>query len=131
MALPELNRLLILLINLVAAFLGVAVYRHAPKETVNRILLGTIVLMLVWVNFAYAPRLIGETNPDVAVVLLRIAWTATPLFSASLFFLVTFLTDSQARFRTLEWLVGLLAVGATLLAGFSDLVIEGIQVVDE
>jgi signal transduction histidine kinase len=131
MALPELNRLLILLINLVGAFLGVAVYRHAPRKSVNRIFLVMIVLMLIWVNCAYAPRLIGQTNPDLAIILLRIAWTATPLFSASLFFLVTYLTDSQARFRALEWLVGLLALAATLLAGFSGLVIEGIHVADE
>src|SRR5262245_7859635 len=131
MALPELNRLLILLINVTAAFLGVAVYRHAPREPVNRIFLVTIVLMLVWVNFAFAPRLIGQSNPELAIILLRVAWTATPLFSASLFFLVTYLTDSQLGFRALQWLVGSLAVVATLLAGFTGLVVEGIHLVDD
>jgi signal transduction histidine kinase len=131
MSFPDLNRLLVLLINLMGVFLGFTVYRHAPKETVNRIFLVTIVLMLVWVNFAFAPRVIGQTNPGLAVVLLRIAWTATPLFSASLFFLTTYLTHSESKYRPLQWLVGSLAVAATLLAGFTGLVIEGVMVVDD
>ncbi|HSL70250.1 MAG TPA: histidine kinase dimerization/phospho-acceptor domain-containing protein, partial [Longimicrobiales bacterium] len=115
------------MINLVGAFLGIAVYRHERRGAVNRIFLLTIVLMLVWVNFAYAPRAIGQTNPDVALVLMRIAWTATPLFSASLYLLVVYLTHSQSRFRPLHYLVAGLAIAATFLAGYTDLVVASLR----
>ncbi len=124
---PELNKLLVLLINLMAAFLGITVYRREPRGAVNRIFLLTIVLMLVWVDFAYAPRVIAKTNPGLAPVLMRIAWTATPLFSTSLYFLTIYLTHSQSRFRALHWTVLGLGLAATFLAGFTGLVVHGIR----
>jgi signal transduction histidine kinase len=130
MALPEVHQVLVLLINISGAFLAVAVYRREPKATVNRIFLGTIVLMLVWVNFAYAAREIGVENPDLALVLLRIAWTATPLFVASLYFLVVYLTRCQGNYQRLHWAVATLAFAATVLAGLTGLVVIGIRFVD-
>jgi signal transduction histidine kinase len=129
-ALPELHQVLILLINISGAFLGISVYRREPKAAVNRIFLATIVLMLVWVNFAYTPRQIARENPDLALMLLRIAWTATPLFSMSLYFLVVHLTRCQGSHQHLHWAVATLAFGATLLAGLSGLVVVGIRFVD-
>jgi signal transduction histidine kinase len=130
MELAALNQVLILLINLSGAFLGVAVYRREPKATVNRIFLGTIVLMLVWVNFAYTARQIGGENPDLALILLRIAWTATPLFVVSLYFLVVYLTRCQGSYQRLHWAVATLAFAATVLAGLTGLVVIGIRFVD-
>ena len=130
MALPELNQILILLINVLGAFLGAAVFRRDPRATVNRIFLVTILLMLVWVNFAYAPRVIGQEHPELAIALLRIAWIATPLFSASLYFLVVHLTRSQIRFRFLDIIVAALALSATFLTGLTGLVVVGIRFVD-
>jgi signal transduction histidine kinase len=131
MALPVLNQFLVLLINLLGTFLGVTVYRRQPEGAVNRIFLVTIILMLLWVDFAYAPRLIGRANPDLALFCMRIAWTATPLFSTSLYFLTIYLTHCQSSFQTLHWAVGGLGLSATFLAGFTDLVVDGIHVIDD
>ena len=127
----ELNQLIVLLINLSGVFLGVAVFKRDPAAPVNRIFLGTIVLMLVWVNLGYAPRVAGAAEPELAIMLLRIAWTATPLFSMSLYFLTVFLNHSQHRFRLLHWLIAVLAVTATALAGLTSLVVMGIRLVGE
>lgn len=129
MALLELNQLLVVLINLVGAFLGLAVFRRDPKQPTHRIFLVTIVLMLVWVNFAYVPRIIGRREPELALLLLRIAWTATPLFFTSLYFLTVYLTDSQSRYRAMHWGVAILGLVATFLTGFTALVVDGIRFV--
>lgn len=130
MALPELNQLLVLLINLTGAFLGLTVFRRDPKGDVNRIFLATIVLMLVWVNFAYVPRVIGQTSPRLALAFMRIAWTATPLFSTSLYYLTVYLTDSEARYQPLHRTVGILGLIATSLAGLTSFVVVGIRFVE-
>ncbi len=126
MALPELNQVLILLINILGVALGVAVFLQNPRDTVNRLFAVMILFMLTWVNFAYIPRIIGHENAVLALVLLKIAWFATPPFFTFLYFLATFLTGSQYKYRPLHFTIGILGLGIGFLTGFTNLVVESL-----
>ena len=125
----EFNQIFILFINVLGVIVGKVVFFENPRLTLNRLFTATILLMLLWVNFAYFPRLIGQTNPQLALTLLKIAWFVTPPFFTLLYFLAVFLTDSQHKYRKLHILIGILGVSSASITGFSDLVVSGIHFV--
>ena len=86
--LPIYNKILVVLIDLVGIWLGGTVYQHNRKGKLNRIFIGMIILMFVWINFAYLARLVGENNILWSLIFLRIAWFATPLLFVLLYFFV-------------------------------------------
>lgn len=124
-----LNKFLIVLINVAAILLGFFVFKNNPKGRVNTIFAFMVLFMLVWVNFACIPRLIGEANPDLALLLLRVAWFVTPLFFTSLYFLVIYLLEKEKNYRTLSKFVLLFGLLAAFIAGFTDLIVSSIRFV--
>lgn len=131
MALPVLNKLLVVVINLMGVFLAVTVYRRDPGRAVNRTFLLTIFLMLIWVNFGYLPRVIARIQPELALELMRFAWLSTPMFCTSLYFLTVYLTHSHSRFQRLHWLAGIMGLAATTLAGLDGVVVTSLRFVGD
>lgn len=122
-----LNKLFVLAIDSIAVFLALLVFKDNFKGKANRIYLITTVLMISWVTFAYIPRLIGQTSHDIALILLRIAWFATPLFFASLYLLGVCLINEERKYKNLSRIVAGAGIGLSLAAGFSKTVIAGFQ----
>ena len=122
-----LNQILIPVINFLAVAIGFLVYKHNPKGKVNRLLLIMVIYMLLWVDFAYIPRLIGVQNSILALTLLKIAWFATPLLFVFLYFLIIFLVKKEKEYQILNWLILGLGLFASYLAGFTNLVVENLR----
>ncbi len=127
MAFPFLNQILIFLINTSALVLGIVVYSNNKKAWLNRIFSLTILLMLLWVNFAYVPRVIGLEHTDFALRLLKIAWFVTPGFFTFLYFLALLLIGWERKYMFLNFLVGITGFSLAIVTGFTDLVVHGIR----
>lgn len=127
-----LNKVLVVLIDVIAVLIGFLVYKNNPKGKINRMLVLMTIFMLVWVNFAYIPRVIGITNSDLALLFLRIAWFITPLFFTALYFLVIYLIEEiekKEKYKTLSKFVLFFGLLAAFLAGFTNLVVSSIRFV--
>ncbi len=125
-----LDKFLIILINFLAIFMGFWVYKNNPKEKSNKIFALMIFLALLWINFAHIPRMIGKGNPGLALSFLKIAWLVTPLFFVSLYFLIIYTVKKEKEYNFLNKIVLLLGFFATILAGFSNLVIKDIKFIE-
>jgi hypothetical protein len=126
-----LSKVVVLLINITAVFLAFLVYRDDPKRKLNKIYLATIILMLTWVNFAYIPRFIGLSNHDLGLLLLKIAWFATPLFFAVLYYLTVNLIGKSSGYKWLSKTVLVLGGVSALVTMFTDLVVADLEIVGD
>jgi signal transduction histidine kinase len=126
MALPLLNQVLVFLIDAGGVLLGAIVLLHNRKERTNQLFAVAVVLMLVWVNFAYFARVIGNANPELALSFLHVAWFVTPAFFVFLYFLVIHLARLPRAHPLLNTAVGALGAGTAYVTGFTDLVVKDI-----
>lgn len=125
--LPLYNKILVVLIDLIAIGLAFLVYRNNPKEKLNRVFVLMVVTMFYWVNFAYLARLVGKSDTSLALLFLKIAWFITPLFFILLYFLVIYLLKKENEYRTLSKIVFSLGVISAFVTGLTDLVVKGID----
>src|SRR3989338_10623997 len=100
-----LNKIFIIVINIIALFLAFIVFKDNPKGKINRIYLLMTLSMLGWVNFAYIPRAIDIKYYDFGLISLKIAWFVTPLFFAALHLLSVHLAQKEKRYKTTTWFV--------------------------
>ncbi len=128
--LPFYNQILIALIDIFGLWLAVMMWRNNPKGKINRIFLGKIFFMALWVNFAYMARVFGKANPDLGMLFLRIAWFATPPLFVLLYFFVVAYLEQEKKYRVWSWIILVLGVIATFLSGFSSFIIKGIRFVE-
>ncbi len=120
-----LNQILIVVINAVAIIIGALVYKDSPKGRNNKLLILMAFFMLLWVNFAFAARLFGREDPDLALSLLRIAWFATPLLFTSLYFLVVSLVEKDQKYKHLSKAVLACGILSAVFTGFTNWIVEG------
>jgi len=123
------HKLIVFLVSIIALILGGIVYFSSPNKKANRIFVLMVFLMLCWVNFAYFARTIGVEVEWVTLssLFLRIAWSTTPLLTASLYFLVIYLFDKEKKHIILSSIVFLAGGGIALITGIGDLIIKDIQ----
>ncbi|MCP6718787.1 MAG: ATP-binding protein [Patescibacteria group bacterium] len=128
--LPLINKVLVLLIDLIGFWLSLLVYRQNPKGKLNKIFVFMVVLMFLWVNFAYFARTIGQDQIDLAELFLKIAWFVTPLFFTFLYFLVIHLLKEEKEYLLLNKIVLFAGGSAALVVGFTNFIIKGIEFVN-
>ena len=124
------HKFIVFLISIIALILGWLVYFNGPRKKENRIFLLMVFLVLIWVNLAYFARTIGTEYSVLSSIFLKVAWSATPLLTAVLYFLVIYILNKEKAHRILNAIVFLLGGGIALLTGVSDLIIEGIHYVN-
>ena len=127
MTLPLYNNILVVVINLIAIWLGFLVYRNNPKEKLNRTFVLMVVTMSFWVNFGYFARSAGTLDTVLALLFLKIAWFVTPLFSILLYFLVIYLLDKESEYRVLNKFVFSLGLITAFVTGLTNFVVAGID----
>jgi len=127
---PLLNQILVVIIDLIAIWLAILVYRNNPKGKLNKIFLWMVVYMFGWVNFTYLSRLIGINQPSLAPLFLKVAWFVSPLLFLFLYFLVIYLLDQEKKYRFLNKICILVAGLASLTTGFTNLVIGGVKFIN-
>jgi signal transduction histidine kinase/uncharacterized membrane protein YhdT len=127
MSFSAINQFLIVLINASAIFIGISVWRHNSKGKANRLLALMTIYMLLWVDFAYLPRLIGKDAPDLALTFLKVSWFVTPLFFAFLHFLIIYLIEQEQKYKWLNRIVLFLGILSAFITGFTDLIVDSIR----
>ena len=119
------HRVVVVLINVITIWLGFWVYSRHNQEKIGRIFGLMSLMMLIWVDFAYGARLM-ENNQALAEIFLKIAWFATPIFSACFYFLIIFISGRE-NYRWLDKIVAGSAVAIGALTGFTDGVVTGVK----
>lgn len=127
--LPLYNKILVVLVDFIGIALAFGVYKYNPKKQISKIFLVNIILMFLWVNFAYLARLIDQRQTNLALIYLKIAWFVTPLFFASLYFLIAYFLNKEKKYSTLSKIILFIGIIAALTAGLTNLVVKEIEFV--
>jgi signal transduction histidine kinase len=74
---------------------------------------------------------LGQNNLELGLLLLKIAWFATPLFFAFLYLLTVYLINEEARYKYLDKAIMLLGGITAIIAGFTNYIVKDIKFVGE
>lgn len=121
-----LSKITVLIIDAIAIYLASLVYRDNPKGKTNILYVVVTALMLMWVNAAYIPRLVGQQDVVLGLFLLKIAWFATPLFFTALYLLVIYSMEKQRQYRILTLFIFPLGFTLSFITGTTNLVVKNI-----
>ena len=121
------NKVLIFLINAVALWLAFLVYHNNPKREINKLFILMTVSMLLWVNFAFLARYVGQGQIYQSLLFIKIAWFVTPLLFLFLSLVAVYIIKEEKKYRLLNKIVLFLGVIAAFITGFTNLVIKGIK----
>jgi len=127
--LPLYNKILIILIDFIATWLVIVVYSNNIKRRLKLIFLGMIASMFLWVNFAYLARLIGRQSPNLGLIFLKIAWSASPLLFILIYFLIVFYLNKEKKYSTLNKIIFFSGLIAILIALFTNLIVKNTKFV--
>ena len=127
MSFSVINQILIILINASAVLIGISVWKHNSRGKTNRLLALMTLYLLLWVDFAYLPRLIGMETPDLALTFLKVSWFVTPLFFTFLYFLIIYLIEKEQKYSLLNKFVLFFGILTAFVTGFTDLIVESIR----
>jgi hypothetical protein len=120
------NKILIFFINAIALWLAFLVYRNNPKGKINKLFILMAVSMLSWVNFAFFARIVGQNQIYYSLLFIKIAWFVTPLFFSFLSLVAVYIIQEERKYHFLNKIVLFLGIITAFVAGFTNLVIEGI-----
>ncbi|MEA1936587.1 MAG: ATP-binding protein [Patescibacteria group bacterium] len=127
--LPFYNKILILLINFITIWLAIIVYNNDRKGELNKIFLGMMISMFLWVDFAYLARLVGQQAPDLGLVFLKIAWSFSPFLFISFYFLIIFYLNKEKQYSVLNKVIFLSGLIIFLVTISTNLVIREMEFV--
>jgi len=127
--LPLYSKILMALINLIAIWLVIIACRYMSGKKLRWTFLISIIFMFFWVDFAYLARLIGQQRPDLGLIFLKIAWSASPLLFISIYFLVVFYLNKEKEHLVLNKIILFSGVIAALTAVFTGLIVKDIEFV--
>lgn len=126
--LPGFNKLAIVLINIAVVTLLVTVFRYGQyKDQKSRIFAAMSIFMLMWVDFAYLARLLGEGYLTTAEWFLRLAWVATPMLFYFTYLASAYVALNAPKRNALNISLFVVAVVLSLSTAFTDIIIEGIK----
>lgn len=126
--LPLINVGTVLAINIVGLLLlTTVVIRNSLRDKLASVFFVMGVLMFMWVDFAYAARVIGQSNIPLAELCLRIAWVATPPFFAYLYLITVHMVRQVGQLSLLNKLFVAGALVLSLATAFTDFIIEGVD----
>ncbi|MCK4453879.1 hypothetical protein KAU51_00835 [Candidatus Parcubacteria bacterium] len=121
------NKVLIFLINAIALWLALLVYKNNPKGKTNKLFILMTVSMLFWVNFSYFARFVGQDQIYQSLSFIKIAWFVTPLFFLFLSLVAVHIIQEEKKYHFLNKIVLFLGIIIAFITGFTNLVIEGIK----
>jgi signal transduction histidine kinase len=121
------NKVLIFFINVIALWLTFLVYHNNPKGKINKLFILMTASMLFWVNFAYFARFVGQNQIHQSLLFIKIAWFVTPLLFLFLSLVAVYIIQEEKKYRLLNKIVLFLGITTAFVAGFTNLVIEGIK----
>lgn len=125
---PLFNQLVVIGINVVGIVLAtLVVLRNSLRDRLTSVYLIMTVLMLLWIDFAYLARVVGEQNLVLAELFLRIAWVATPPFFAYVYMISMHLLRLDKKRIVLHRTVILSSLVLSAATAFGDIIIAGVS----
>ncbi len=125
-----LSEITILFIDGLALYLAFLVYRDNPEHKLNQLYVCMTFFMMLWINFAYLPRIIGYENPLYGLMSLKLAWFATPLFFTALYLVTIYMLNKQIKYRLLTGFIVSLGIISAAFTGLTNKIITNIAFVD-
>lgn len=123
---PLLNLLLVLAINIIGVLLGVTIVtRNSFRDKITSVFVVMTMLMLMWIDFAYLARLVGNQNYDLGELFLRLAWMATPPFFAYVYLMTVHILQSEHKARFISACLIILSLILSLITAFTNYIIAG------
>ena len=119
------NQILIFLITAIALWLAFLVYRNNPQEKISKLFILMTAAMLLWVNFAFLARAVGESQINQSLFYIKIAWFVTPLLFTFLALLTIHIVEKKEKYKFLNKIVLLIGIISASITGFTNLIIEG------
>lgn len=103
---------LIVLIDIIGAWLAYWVYRSNPKGKINRLFVVMTVFMFIWVTLAAGARILAAYgfSLDYSLHLLKIAWFVTPLLFSALYLFSIFVIQGEKKYALLTKIIFLLNI---------------------
>ncbi len=124
---PLLNQFAIIVINFIVVLLLYTVISHTRlKDTKSRVFLLLGVSILSWVDGAYLARIFG-LHHDLSLLLLRIAWIATPVVFYSVYLISLILMKKDTTHTRVRLFLGVLTLAFSGLTAFTDLIIKDLK----
>jgi signal transduction histidine kinase len=124
---PLLNQFAIIVINFIVVLLLYTVISHTLlKDTKSRVFLLLGVSILSWVDGAYLARIFG-LHHDLSLLLLRIAWIATPVVFYSVYLISLILMKKDTTHTRVRFFLGVLTLAFSALTAFTDLIIKDLK----
>lgn len=127
-----LNKIIIVIINFTAVFLAFLIYKDNPRGKANKLYLLMTSMMMTWVSFAYFSRVCEKEYQlhDLSLILLKIAWLATPLFFYFLYLFALNIVNKEKKFKWLNKFILIVVIFLSFISGFTDYVIGNVELVN-
>jgi len=125
------HQIFTIIISATGVWLGILAYFYSidRRNKTNKIFILMLVLMIVWINFAYFARPLAEQgNLSLATTFIKIAWFSALLFLASMYFFTVYYFGVEINYRALSKIIIILAFLSSLLVGLFDFVISGVTI---
>lgn len=129
----EINKFLVILINIMSIWLSFLVYTENRTKEINKTFGFMVILMLICVDFAFLARFIyfgnyiSDKDIYLSFLFLKVAWFATPLFFLALYLLVIQIIGKKQQYRLLSFIITPLAISVSLAAGFTNFIVQDIS----
>src|SRR5690606_9294067 len=107
----------------VIAFIIAVFLINRFNDRQRKIFVTMCIFMLLWVDFAYAARILGFVSLAYSELSLRIAWIATPLFFFFTYLTSVTLIKKTKKLAPVSWVMFGIAAALSLLTAFSNLII--------
>ena len=119
---------LIILIDIIGAWLAFLVYRSNPKGKINRLFVLMIIFMFFWVTFAASARVIAAYGFSLkySLFVLKIAWFVTPLLFLALYRFSILVIKEEKKYVLLTGIAFLLGT-LSAFAVFTNLILADIK----
>jgi signal transduction histidine kinase len=124
---PTFNKIAIVVINFIVFSLIITVLNHnkiKDKKTQVFVLMG--ISILAWIDFAYLARIFGN-NHALSIILLKIAWFATPLVFFFTYMTSTLLTSGEKHNKIITYSLLAIALILSFVTLFTNITIDGLK----
>ena len=114
---------IVLIINAVGIWLALLVNSHRPKSGITFLFILMVLLMFIWVNFAYLSRVV---TTDYGLLFIRLAWAITPLFFVTIFLFIKKFFKKRKGYLLYEKIIFIIGVMNIPIVFLTPLIIKNI-----
>jgi len=122
------QKIIVILIDILGVYLGFWVYFANRKSKVNRFFTLLTLFILLWISFAYFASISNQFKQ--ALLWRRLAFAASPLAGIFGYFFTVYFLREEKRFPYLDKFIICIGIFSSLSAVFTDWIIKAIELKD-